>query len=102
VEILNGTREKKAGATDTTIVAYVLSADQQAAVSPVPTEVVVKLDTSKGTTPVPLRASPDSADTVGRARFVSKAGDFELNQRGGEVSVTLDGKTLTGTFRGPR
>ena len=41
-------------------------------------------------------------DPVGSARFASDPGPYELNQIGGEVAVAVGGKTLTGSFRGPR
>lgn len=102
VELLNGKRERKGKEWDTTVVAYVLQADKQTAFSPTPTLVVLKLETAKGPVSVPLQAKPDAADAAGSTRFVSKSGDYVLDQRGGEVNVTAGGKTLTGTFRGPR
>jgi hypothetical protein len=99
---LNEGGEWKAKAYRTRIVAYLLQPDQKTPFSSTPTSVSVKLILSKGTQTVPLRPAPVQGDPVGSARFVSELGPFELNQIGGEVIVAVDGKTLTGPFRGPR
>ncbi len=102
VELLNGKRVKSGKKVETTIVAYMLQADKQTALSPIPTEVVVQLETTKGPSNVLLRSEPEQGDPLGSARFVSKPGDYQLDQGGGEIRVTLDGKQLTAKFRGPR
>ena len=102
VELLNDKREKRYGAFETTIVAYLLQPDKKTALSLKSTNVSVKLDTSGGQKTVMLLAKPDQGDSVGSARFASEFGPFELNQRGGDVVVAIDGKTLTMPFRGPR
>jgi hypothetical protein len=103
VEILNGKRETKKGkASESTIVAYLLQPDQKTPFSETPKSVQVKIGTPKGEQLVSLKAEPDSTDPIGSARFVSAPGPYELNQSGGEVTVQVGGKTLSGTFRGPR
>ena len=99
---MNGDRLKKGRTPDqTTLVAYLLQPDQKTPSSEVPTSVEVKIGTPKGDEVVALKASPDSADPMGSSRFVSKPGPFELNQTGGEVTVQVGGKTLSGKFCGP-
>ncbi len=101
VELLNGKREKKGKEFQTTLVAYLLESDQQTPFSGTAT-VEVKLGTAKGDQVLVLKPEPDSADPQGKSRFVSAPGSFELNQAGGEITVQAGGKTLSGTFRGPR
>jgi hypothetical protein len=102
VELLNGDRGKKGDAFETTLVAYLLQPDLKTPLSQAPTSVEVKIGTPKGDQVVALKAAPDSADPLGSTRFVSAPGPFELNQVGGEVTVQVGGKTLSGPFRGPR
>jgi hypothetical protein len=102
VELLNDKMEKRYGVYETTIVAYLLQPDQKTPLQPKPTNVSIKLDTAKGQKSIPLVEKPDTADPAGSARFVSDFGPFELNQRGGELSFALDGKSQTVPFRGPR
>jgi hypothetical protein len=98
VEVLNGERRRSGSGVTQTVIAYVLQPDRKTPVSAAPSQVTVSLDGKA----IPLSLEPDQADPSGGARFVSNAGPYELNQRGGEVSVALEGKTLTGSFRGPR
>ncbi len=104
LELLNGNREKKGKgkAFETTLVAYLFQSDQKTPVSGVPATVVVKMGTPAGEQTIALKPSADTSDPVGSARFVSNPGPFELAQAGGEVTVQLGDKTLSGTFRGPR
>ena len=102
VELLNGQRKKNGAAFDTTIVAYLLQPDMKTAFPETPSLVQVKIGTPKGDQVVPLKATPDSADPVGSTRFESAYGPFDLAQTGGEVTVQVGGKSLTGPFRGPR
>lgn len=102
VELVNGDRLKKGKTYETTLMAYLLQPDQKTPSSETPTSVEVKIGTPKGDQRVALQAAPDSADPLGSSRFVSKPGPFELNQTGGEVTVQVGGKTLSGKFRGPR
>jgi hypothetical protein len=102
VELLNGQREMKGNVAETTLVAFLLQTDMKTPFSETPTSVEVKIGTPKGNQVVALKAAPDSADPLGSTRFVSAPGPFELNQVGGEVTVQVGGKTLSGTFRGPR
>jgi hypothetical protein len=102
VELLNGKRERKGKAYETNLVAYVLQPDQKTAYAETPTSVEVRMSTPKGDMTVPLRHAPEADDPVGSCRFVSTAGPFELSQGGGEITVQAGGKSLTGTFRGPR
>jgi len=83
-------------------VAYWLQPDLKTPLSETPTSVEVQIDTPKGEQVLALKAAPDSTDPLGSARFVSTSGPFELNGVGGEVTVKVAGKTLSGTFRGPR
>ncbi len=96
VELLNGERQRRS--SKTTIVAYLLQNDRKTPATQKPTDFIVKL----GGDPVPLHPAQDAHDPAGSVRFVSGIGAYELNQQGGEVTVTLDGKTSSGTFRGPR
>jgi hypothetical protein len=102
VELLNDKRERKLGVIQTNLVAYLLQSDLKTALPGKPSKVSVKLDTPRGQATVDLVAKPDQADPVAGPRYVSELGMYELNQRGGEVTVALDGKTLTAPFRGPR
>jgi hypothetical protein len=102
VELLNGDRLKKGTSYQTTLVAYLLQADQKTASTEVPTSVEVKIGTPKGDQVVALKAAPDSVDSLGNTRFVSQPGPFELRENGGEVTVQVGGKTLSGKFRAPR
>ncbi|MGP0062314.1 MAG: hypothetical protein ACLQGP_01765 [Isosphaeraceae bacterium] len=102
LELVNGDRVKKGNAIQTTLVTYLLQPDQKTPSSETPTSVEVKIGTPKGDQVVKLKAAPDSADPLGGSRFVSSPGPFELNQTGGEVTVEVGGKTLSGKFRGPR
>jgi hypothetical protein len=102
LELLNGKREKKGKGYETDLVAYLLQPDQKTAFSETPTSVEVKIGTPTGDQVVTLKAAPDSADPLGSSRFVSRPGPFDLTQSGGEVTVRVGGKTLSGTFRGPR
>jgi hypothetical protein len=104
VELLNGNREKKAKGKpfETTLVAYLFQSDQKTPVTGVPATVVVKMATPTGEQTIALKPEADTSDPAGSARFVSGPGPFELMQTGGEVSVQLGDKTLSGTFRGPR
>ncbi len=102
VELLNGKRETKNKVSQTNIVMYLLQPDLKTPFSETPKSVQVKIGTPKGEQLVTLKAEPDSTDPIGSARFVSAPGPYELNQSGGEVTVQVGGKTLSGTFRGPR
>jgi hypothetical protein len=102
VELVNGDRKKKGNTYDTTIVAYLLQPDLKTALAETPTSVQVKIGTAKGDQVVALKAAPDSTDPVGSSRFVSEPGPFDLHQTGGEVTVQVGGKSLSGPFRGPR
>jgi hypothetical protein len=102
VELLNGQREMKGRVAETTLVAYVLQPDRKTPFAETPTSVEIKIGTPKGEEVVPLKAAPDPSDPLGNARFLSKTGPYELNQNGGEVTVQVGGKTLSGKFRGPR
>jgi hypothetical protein len=102
VELLNDKRERRGSAYLTTIVAYLLQADQKSAVTQQSKAVTVKLGPPPDAKTLTLRADPDPGDPAGSARFVSELGPFLLNQSGGEIQVVLDGKTLTAPFRGPR
>ena len=102
VELLNGKREKKGKGFETNLIVYLLQPDLKTPYSETPTSVQVKMGTPKGEQVIALKAAADSADPLGSARFVSTPGPFELNQAGGEVTVQVGGKTLSGTFRGPR
>jgi hypothetical protein len=102
VELLNGKREKNGKGYETTLVAYLLQSDQETPFAETPTSVQISIGTPSGEQLVALKAAPDSTDPLGSARFVSISGPFELNQVGGEVTVQVGSKTLSGTFRGPR
>ena len=102
LELLNGKREKKGKAFQTNLIAYLLQPDRKTPFSETPTSVEIKMGTPKGEEVIALKAAADSADPLGGSRFVSTPGPFELNQAGGEVTVQVGGKTLSGTFRGPR
>jgi hypothetical protein len=102
VELLNGNPEKGVKDPGTPIVAYVLQPDMKTPLAEAPTSVEVKIGTPKGDQVVPLKAAPDSGDPAGSTRFLSEPGPFVLNQIGGEVTVQVGGKSLTGKFRGPR
>jgi hypothetical protein len=102
VELLNDQREKRSGSIHMIITAYLLGPDQKTALAQQPTQVSVKLDTAAGPKMIPLVVEPKPGDPLGAARFVSELGPFELNQRGGEVTLAMNGKTLTVPFRGPR
>lgn len=102
VELLNGERKNKGTTYDTTLVAYLFQSDQKTPIAEKPASVQVKVGTPNGDQLVTLNPAPDSADPLGSARFVSATGPFELTQNGGEVTVQVGGKTLTGSFRGPR
>jgi hypothetical protein len=102
VELLNGERKKNGARFDTTIIAYLLQPDLKSAFAEKPTSVQVKIGADKGDQVVDLKAAPDSADPVGSGRFESAYGPFDLHQAGGEVTVQVGGKTLSGPFRGPR
>jgi hypothetical protein len=101
-ELLNGDRVKKGKAVETTLVAYLLQRDLKTPLPGTPASVEIKIGTPKGDQVVALKAAPDPADPLGTSRFVSTPGPFELNQVGGVVTVQVDGKTLSGAFRGPR
>jgi hypothetical protein len=102
VELLNDGRVRKGRTFQTTIVAYLLQPDQKTALAGKPSKVAVKLDTPRGPATIDLVPKPDQADPIAGPRYVSELGPYELNQRGGEVTVALDGKTVTAPFRGPR
>jgi hypothetical protein len=102
VELLNGKSVKKGKALETDLVAYVLKGDRKSPVSELPPSIEVRIDTPKGTQVVPLKSAPDSSDPAGSSRFVSAPGPFQLNQTGGEVTLQVNGKSLTASFRGPR
>jgi hypothetical protein len=102
VELLNDKREVKAKQLQMDLVAYVLESDRKTAMAEAPTSVEVKIQTSKGEKAVKLQPSPDASDPVGSRRYTSGIGPYELTQTAGEVTVGVGGKTLTGTFRGPR
>jgi hypothetical protein len=102
VEILNDQRERKGRSIQTNVVAYLLQSDQKTPFAQKPTSVTVKLDTAGGSRSIPLLPRPDGGDPAGGSRFVSDFGPFDLNMIAGEVTVAVDGKTLTGSFRGPR
>jgi hypothetical protein len=102
LELLNGNRQRKGKTSETILEAYLLQPDRKTAYAEAPTSVEVKMGTAQGDKVVALKAAPVSSDPVGGTRFVSAAGPYELTQSGGEVTVQVGGKTLTGTFRGPR
>jgi len=102
IELLNEKREKRGNVFLTTVVAYLLQPDQKTALAQKPTQFSVKLDTASGPKMIPLVPEPNPGDPFGNARFASELGPFELNQRGGDVTLAIDGKTLTTPFRGPR
>jgi hypothetical protein len=102
VELLNDKRERRAGYFQTNLVAYLLQPDQKTALAVKPSKVSVKLDTPRGPATIDLVPKPSQADPMAGAPYVSEFGPYELNQRGGEVIVAIDGKTLTAPFRGPR
>jgi hypothetical protein len=102
VELLNDKRERKSGRVQTNIVAYLLQPDQKTALAAKPSKVAVKLDTPRGPATIDLVPKPNQADPIAGTPYVSEFGPYELNQRGGEVTVAIDGKTLTALFRGPR
>jgi hypothetical protein len=102
VELVNGERKKNGSTFDTTIVAYVLQSDQKRALAETPTSVQAKVQTPKGEKVIAFKAAPDSADPIGSSRFESALGPFDLHHTGGEVTVQVGGKTLTGTFRSMR
>jgi hypothetical protein len=102
VELLNGDRQKKGRVYETTLVVYLLQPDLKTPFAETPTSVKINIGTPKGEQVVVLKPAPDSTDPLGSSRFVSTSGPFELNQVGGEVTVEVGGKTLSGTFRGPR
>jgi hypothetical protein len=102
VELLNDKHERRSGAFQTNIVAYLLQPDQKTALPAKASKVSVKLDTPRGQATVDLVPKPSQADATAGAPYVSELGPYELNQRGGEVTVAIDGKTLTAPFRGPR
>ena len=101
-ELTNGDRKKSGASSDTTIIAYLLQPDLKTSITETPTSVQVKIGTPKGDQVVDLKAAPDSADPIGSSRFISTYGPFDLHQTGGEVTVQVGGKTLSGPFRGPR
>jgi hypothetical protein len=102
LELLNGKREKKGKAYETNLVAYLLQSDQKTAFAETPSSVLVKLGTATGKQEIELKPAAEASDPVGSTRFVSAFGPFELTQSGGDVVVQVGGKTLSGTFRGPR
>jgi hypothetical protein len=102
MELLNGKREMRGNVSETTLVGYLLQPDLKSPFPETPTSVEIKMGTPQGDKAVALKAAPDSTDPLGGSRFISAPGPFELNQVGGEVTVHVGGKTLSGTFRGPR
>lgn len=102
VELLNEKRERRSGTIQTTIVAYVLQPDQKTALAQKPAQVSVKLDTPGGPKTIPLVPEPAPGDPLAGARLASELGPYELNLRGGEITLVVEGKTLTAPFRGPR
>jgi hypothetical protein len=102
VELLNDKRERKYGVFQTNIVAYLLQPDQKTPYSGKATKVSIKLDTPRGAETIALVPKPEPGDPAAGARYVSEFGLYDLAQRGGEIIVAIDGKTLTAPFRGPR
>jgi hypothetical protein len=102
VELLNDKRERRAGYFQTNLVAYLLQSDQKTALAAKPSKVSVKLDTPRGPATIDLVPKPSQADPIAGTPYVSEFGLYDLNQRGGEVIVAIDGKSLTAPFRGPR
>lgn len=102
LELLNGKRQRKGKAYETDLVAYLFQADCKTPFAETPASLEVKLGTPKGDEVVVLKPAPDSSDPLGSCRYASAPGPYELNQTGGEVTVSVAGKTLTATFRGPR
>jgi hypothetical protein len=101
-ELLNDKRETKARELRMDLVAYLLGPDKKTAMAETPSSVEVKIRTTKGEKAVKLRPSPAPSDPAGGCRFVSEVGPYELTQTAGEVTVVVGGRTLSGTFRGPR
>jgi hypothetical protein len=102
VELLNGGRQRVGYQFTTTLVAYLLQPDMKTALAEKPASIAVTLDTPAGEKTIPLASKPETGDSVGSTRYVSDPGPYELNQRGGEVTVPLNGKTLKAPFRGPK
>jgi hypothetical protein len=102
LELLNGKRQKKGKTYEANLEAYLLQPDRKSAFDRPPTSVEVRIGTPSGEKTVALKAEPVTTDPLGSTRFVSDFGPYELNQGGGDVTVKLGDKALTGTFRGPR
>jgi hypothetical protein len=103
-EVLNEGQDKGRSASRqgaaTQVVVYFLDPELQGPSAASPSAVNVKLTvvTGKPGEAISLEPSPGADGAVGKKRFASKAGSYQLAGVHGELSATLDGQPFSAEF----
>jgi hypothetical protein len=86
------------------VIVYFLDPDLKGPSPATPSNVVVDLSILTGKPPesVALEPAPEANDPLGKKRFVSKAGTYQLAGVHGELSASLDGQPFKGEFNAMR
>lgn len=102
-EIVNEPEVTDRGATPTSIVVYFLQADAKSSLTPVPTDVKVKVDRGRrGSETLALKAEPKAGDAAGASRFASSPGRNELETLRCHLMATAGGKPVNISVSGSR
>lgn len=94
-------RGRGTGRAPTQVVVCFLNNDLTSPAAATPSGVSVKLTVTTDTpVTVSLDAAPEAGDPLGKNRFISKSGPYELSDAHGELTGTLGGQPFSGEFDG--
>jgi hypothetical protein len=81
------------------IAVYFLTSDLKSPFGGAPSGVIVKAVPPEGeAVTLTLAPAPASSDKAGKCRFVSDPGKFDYDELRGELTATIDGKSMTQPF----
>ncbi len=94
------TKGRPARGAPTQIVAYFLDSELKGPSTVAPSGVIVKLSivTGKPAESITLEPAAEAGDPLGKKRFASKAGPYQLAGVHGELSATIDGQPFNAEF----
>src|SRR5262249_30639353 len=98
-EILNGMKAESRGSA---LVVYFVQPDMKSPLSPVPSDVRLKIQLGRKDSMVRLAPDPAAGDPLGAVRFASPPGNYPWEARENELIATIDGQSVTVPFRPPR
>lgn len=100
--VIEGTKDPvpKKLARKVVLAVYFLQPDKKTALSSAPSGLSLTVQTpdKETATSVSLSAKPEKGDPAGATRFASEVGAYDFDELHGELTVTIDGQSVTKPF----